>query len=443
MMQSLLLRREPFGGVLAQRDGEKVKFLNYTGYEITRGIAQGLDDDEIVNDILSKFEVSEIELVRKDISNFRSMISNVDRWPTSRHSLEEDKDRTSFSVPTLSAPLDLHWEITKRCNLYCRHCFNRSSMKMIEPCLEQIRSVINELEAIRLRSIVISGGEPLMRKDLKTILEWVRPMTSIINLSTNATLITDDNSSWFPDLVDCANVSLDAGNKLAYEMFRGRKGSFDRCIRGLRSLIKMDIPVAIQTTISRFNIDYLDELANLIIGEGVTTWIVRLPISSGRAIDNRSDFLSRKEIVEKEQMLSEFRKQYESEFERLSIGVNLMWSYRAPYSRMQNRDRIISCAAGTVLVALLADGKLAPCPLFADTNFKSDVVWNKGFLDQWKSASCLNAMRSLRLRDIQQCFHCAEVEKTCGTGCRAKSYLSGNLLNPDPDCGYLGTVRPP
>lgn len=441
-MQPLLLRREPFGGVLAQRDGGKIKFLNHTGYWITYGIARDLTDKEIEKDLLLKFEVNDIEMVRNDIQKFRNLLSNKDCWSNHHRPIEGfHNDEGYWAVPTLSAPLDLHWEVTKRCNLQCRHCYNRSSKKLFEPNLEEIRSVIGELKSTKLRSTVISGGEPLMRKDLKTIIEWIRPLTISVILSTNGTLINNENSKWFPGLIDCANLSLDSGNKHEYETFRGQKGSFEKCIRGLRLLIKKDIPVAIQTTISRFNIDSLDKLANLIIEEGVTTWVVRLPIFSGRAIENKSDFFSRNEIFEREQMLSEFRERYKSMFERLSIGVNLLWSYKAPYKYTEDRDRIVSCAAGTVLVALLANGELSPCPLFADTSFKSDVVWNSGFLDQWKKASCLQDMRSIRLKDIPQCFHCAEAEKTCGTGCRAKSYLSGNLYNPDPDCGYTSSSK--
>ena len=247
----------------------------------------------------------------------------------------------------------------------------------------------------------------------------------------------DENSSWFPGLIDGANLSLDAGNKQEYERFRGKSGSFDRCLRGLQLLVEKKIPVAIQTTISRFNIDRLDELAELIIKEGATSWIVRLPIASGRAIENEDDFLTREEIVQKEPILNEIRERYESEFEALKIGLNFAWTYRKPYVRMEREDGFISCAAATVSAALLADGRLAPCALFSGTNFKSDVVWNDGFLNQWKNAKCMTDMRSIQLSRISRCHHCADNGKICTTGCRAKSYLNGDLYTPDPDCGYL------
>ncbi len=441
MTQSLLLRREPFGGILAEQHGENIRFLNHTGYEITKCIAKGFEDTEILSHITSHFTVPDIDVVHSDIRRLRDAISNVDEWskdPNYFENSETDAAGEASAIPTLSAPLDLHWEVTSRCNLYCKHCYNRSSsMAACEPSLEQIRSIIDELGSIRLRNIAISGGEPLMRKDLRTIVEWVRPLASVVTLSTNGTLINDENSSWFPGLIDGANLSLDAGNKQEYERFRGKRGSFDRCLHGLRMLVERKIPVAIQTTVSRYNIDRLDELADLIIEEGATSWVVRLPIASGRAVENDDDFLSRAEILQKEHILNEIRERYKSDFANLNIGMNFAWSYREPYVQKEREDGFISCAAATVSAALLADGRMAPCALFSGTDFKSDVVWGDSFLNQWKNAKCMNEMRAIQLSRISKCYHCADNGKICSTGCRAKSYLNGDLYTPDPDCGYL------
>jgi Fe-coproporphyrin III synthase len=433
-----LLRREPFGGILAEKYGEKVKFLNPAGYEITLRIAKGLSDNKILEEIASIFEVTDIELVKNDIHRCRAMTQNSEGWDSFTDDLENlGTDDKLFPIPTLSAPLDLHWEVTNRCNLFCMHCYNRCSTQACEPDLDQIRSVVSELQSTKLRNIVISGGEPLMRRDIKTIFEQVRPLTSVTTLSTNGTLITDTNSRWFPDLVDVANLSLDVGSKEGYEQFRGKKGSFDKCLQGLRILLKREIPVAIQTTISRFNIDRLEELANLILAEGATSWIVRLPVASGRAVDNRDYFLSWEELVRKEPYIMDIRERYLPEFGTLNIGVNFAWTYKDLYRSAENEDKTISCAAGTVLALLKADGRMAPCPLFADTNFNSDAVWNNSFLEQWRSAACMQAMRSIKLSQIPLCYHCADYGNICSTGCRAKSCLNGNLFSPDPDCGFL------
>ena len=440
-MQSLLLRREPFGGVLAQRNGTKVKLLNHTGFEITYGIAKGWQDCEIINHTKSKFEISDIDLVKDDIKKFRQMVSNVEDWASDENFWEDSQEsKEPYSIPTLSAPLDLFWEVTRRCNLHCHHCYNDSTMNGYDPSLGQIHSIVDELSSIKLRSIVITGGEPLMRKDLKTIVEWLRPITSNLTLATNGTLIDEHNAAWLSEMIDVVNLSIDAGNKLAYEKFRGRRGTFDKCIRGLRLLVRKNIPVIIQTTISRFNIDSLEEIANLAIEEGAKGWIVRSPVFSGRAIQNEGDFLSRDELVKKESILSEIRAQYQSKFEELGIGVNFMWSYQEPYSYIQRKDRIISCAAGTVNAVLMADGTLAPCPLFSGTDFKSKVVWNNNFLKEWRFAQCMQTMRSLRLSQIPLCLHCTHFKEKCSAGCRAKAYLNGDLYLPDPDCGYPNEV---
>lgn len=437
-MENLLLRREPFGGILAEQEGSKVRFLNHTGFEITYGIAKEWSDNDIIHHIKSKYDVSNSSLVENDIKKFRQMISKVKDWDTAE-SLWKDslENKEITSIPTLSAPLDLSWEVTKRCNLNCHHCYNDSHAIGYEPSLEQIHSVVNELSSTKLRNIVVTGGEPLMREDLQTIIGWLRPLTFNLTLATNGTIINEQNISWLGEMIDLVNLSLDAGNKFAYEKFRGRKGTFDKCLRGLELLVQKKVPVVIQTTISRFNIDSLEELADLAIEKGATAWIVRLPVYSGRANQYKEDFLSRDELVKRASYLSEIRSRYQRKFAELQIGVNFIWSYEKPFNYVQQQDRAISCAAGTVSTLLTAEGTLVPCSLFSSTDFRSNVVWDNNFLKEWEIAQCMQTMRSLRLNQVDKCYHCEDYKVKCSSGCRAKAYLSGDLYSKDPDCGYL------
>ncbi len=436
-MEPLLLRREPFGGIIAERDGTKVKFLNHTGFEISCGIAKGKSDRQIISDLRTKYVVKDTKVVISDIKGFRQMIKNfkdVDSGEVYWDGISGDSE--SNSIPALSAPLDLYWEVTKRCNLFCHHCYNESSKRNEEPSLEQIQSVVKELSTTKLRNLVVTGGEPLIRKDLRTIIEWLKPLTLNLVLATNGTLINENNVEWLSEMINEVNLSIDAGNKSAYEEFRGKKGTFEKCIRGFELLVKKNIPVIIQTTISRFNIDSLEEIAVLAIEKGAAAWIVRLPVYSGRAVENRKDFLKRNELVKAEPMLSKIREKYLKKFIDLQIGVNFMWSYQEPYTYTRHEEKAISCSAGTVGSLLTAQGTLVPCPLFSGTDFMSNVVWNNNFISEWKTAQCMYAMRSIHLSQLSQCFHCSHYKIKCSGGCRAKSYLNGNLYSTDPDCKY-------
>jgi radical SAM protein with 4Fe4S-binding SPASM domain len=434
-MEALLLRREPFGGVLAERNGTKIKFLNHTGFEITLGIANGWSESKIINHIKTKFDIPNIEIVKKDIDKFRQMISNVNNWDNGQ-SFDETLSNESDSLPALSSPLDLFWEVTNRCNLYCRHCYNKSGISGSEPSLDQIRSVIKELSSTKLRNITITGGEPLIRIDLQTIIEWLRPLSLNLALATNGTLINEQNAAWLGELIDEVNLSIDAANKFVYEKFRGKTGTYKKCLHGMKLLIKKKIPVIIQTTISRFNMNSLEDIAKLVLEAGAVAWIVRMPIFSGRAVENKDNFLNRDELIKLEPILSDIRLRYQSRIPDLKIGINFIWSYQEPYTYVERKDRALSCSAGIVGALLTAQGRLAPCPLFSATNFKSNEVWNKSFLNEWKTAQCMQIMRSLRLNRINQCYHCADFKVKCNAGCRAKSYLQGNIYSVDPDCGY-------
>ena len=436
-MKTFMLRREPFGGVLATLDGETVVFLNESGFHITSGIADGLNDDQIIQTIQATFQTNDTRIVRSDVQRFRAMISNESQHYGSGCGVGVPITTTASSIiPTLSAPLELHWEVTGRCNLNCRHCYNRSGLFQSEPDLTQLRTVVSELQFTRLRGIIISGGEPLMRNDLQSIIELVRSLTLDLVLSTNGTLVTENNIQWIAELCDCVNVSLDGPDSRTYDEFRGQSGAFDKCLKGLRLLVKKGPPVVIQTTISRTNIDCLDEIGHLIMNEGAKVWIVRLPVYSGRAKDNESHFMKREEIVQKEPYLAEIRSKYQAKLEKITIGNSLMWTYEEPYASCVQGEGMITCAAGTILAALKPDGCLVPCALFGDTDFKSRPVWGGAFLEEWNNAECFQLMRRITSTQIPLCHSCSHLLR-CTAGCRAKAYISGSLYSPDPDCGYV------
>jgi len=119
------------------------------------------------------------------------------------------------------------------------------------------------------------------------------------------------------------------------------------------------------------------------------------------------------------------------------MGTKYSWSSDSCSTKQQS-DRLITCAAGTIMAALLADGSLAPCPLFSGTDFKSAPIWNSSLSDTWSNADCFKKMRSISLREISTCYECCN-SIFCGpnVGCRARAYMEfGTIYAPDPDCGY-------
>jgi radical SAM protein with 4Fe4S-binding SPASM domain len=443
-MKQLFLRRETFGGVLYHIGEGRLQFLNRTGYEICFGIASGWIDDEILTYVMSRFQVDDPDLVRSDIHTLRKAVLDPVRLPKRRTVAVGGE---VSGIPTLSAPLEIHWEITGRCNLECLHCYNNSSRNSPEPTLDQIRSVTDELKEakIKVRGIIVTGGEPLMHPHLREILETLRPLAAEVVLATNGALVRESNIDWIAGMVDAVNISIDSSNADSFSRFRGHPGILDKTVNALRLFVKHGIPVVAQSTISRYNVDSLDDLALLLKSEGAASWIIRLPIRMGRARNNEQHFLTVREAQAKEPLFRRIRGRYASDFDVLQIGNRFMWSYDEPFIQHELKSGLATCAAGTILAVIRPDGTMVPCAVFGDTTspeVHSLPVWNGRFLSEWRNAECFKMMREIKLERIVPCNRCAKLPDTCDGGCRAIAFHTfGSVYGPDPDCNYVRALR--
>ncbi len=92
----------------------------------------------------------------------------------------------------LAAPLVVLWEVTRRCNLRCIHCLNRSGSVTEELSTEQARHLVREIAEAKVPFIFWSGGEPLLRPDLLSLAAYAKSLNVADVLLTNGTLLTRD-----------------------------------------------------------------------------------------------------------------------------------------------------------------------------------------------------------------------------------------------------------
>jgi radical SAM protein with 4Fe4S-binding SPASM domain len=437
-VRQLFLREEAFGGVLAPIDEGLVRFLDALHFDCAVHVAEDNIDEPLVSSIAAKYRTSR-DVVERAIGSVTRLLREDSLWN------EENLPASFYAgvtargcVPTLGYPLDLHWEVTRRCNQHCVHCYNESGRRAAHPSYTQLRAVIDEIgENTKLRSVVVSGGEPLVRRDIFDFLAAVREVSHRVCLSSNGTLINRDYAARLKTLVADVNISMDAGDASVYESFRGRQGTFTKCIDGIRNCVATSLPVIAQTTISRANIQGLHELGSLLADLGVTGWSLRFPFNSGRRIHNDQLFFRREEYTKQADLVDSLRDKFEGSFAIFAGGLTLDESFRRPFQVADNPDGLVPCAAGTVLASICADGTLTPCALFGGTGYRSAPVWNTSLAHEWASSPPLMQMRSIRLHDLSGCKRCANARTSCWTGCRAKAYQDfGTVLRRDPDCRY-------
>ncbi|HEY9056142.1 MAG TPA: radical SAM protein, partial [Aurantimonas sp.] len=163
------------------------------------------------------------------------------------------------------------WNLTRRCNLRCRHCYTSSADVAFpgELTHEQAMGVLEDLGGFGIPALILSGGEPLARRDVFEIAERARQMKMYLALSTNGTAIVGAAADRVAEIgFDYVGISLD-GIGETNDWFRGKVGAFDEALAGVRACKERDIKVGLRFTITEDNAHQLSEMLALADAEGV------------------------------------------------------------------------------------------------------------------------------------------------------------------------------
>ncbi len=182
------------------------------------------------------------------------------------------------------------WNLIRRCNLTCEHCYSISADKDFPGELNtaEVFKVMDELKAARVPVLILSGGEPLLRRDIFDIARRAKSMGFYVGLSSNGTLINESNIDAIDDIgFDYVGVSLD-GIGATHDRFRRKEGAFDASMHGIRLCIERDIKVGVRYTMTEGNAHDLPALLRLVEDEGIDKFYFSHLNYAGRGNKNRA-----------------------------------------------------------------------------------------------------------------------------------------------------------
>ena len=195
--------------------------------------------------------------------------------------------------PQVAAPTGpvVIWNLIRRCNLTCKHCYATSADKDFpgELSTSQVYEVMDDLKDYGVPVLILSGGEPLMRSDIFDISRRAKVMGFYVGLSSNGTLISRDNIAQIVDVgYDYVGVSLD-GMRETHDRFRRRQGAFDEALAGIRLCLESGIKVGMRFTLTQDNARDLPDLLQLMEREGIDKFYLSHLNYAGRGNKNRGD----------------------------------------------------------------------------------------------------------------------------------------------------------
>ncbi|MFH0786540.1 MAG: 12,18-didecarboxysiroheme deacetylase [Pseudomonadota bacterium] len=195
------------------------------------------------------------------------------------------------------------WNMTRQCNLRCRHCYAQAlnQKTLDELTTQEGKILLDDLSAYGAPVILFSGGEPLMRPDLPELAEYAVAKGLRAVISTNGTLITPELAKTLKTIgLSYVGISLD-GMEEVNDRFRGVSGAFDQALAGIRNCREAGIKVGLRFTINRLNRDQVSPIFELLKNEGIPRVCFYHLVYSGRGsqlINEDLDHLQTREVVD-------------------------------------------------------------------------------------------------------------------------------------------------
>jgi heme d1 biosynthesis radical SAM protein NirJ len=185
------------------------------------------------------------------------------------------------------------WNLIRRCNLACKHCYATSADIDFEGELStsEVFAVMDDLRAFGVSVLILSGGEPLLRPDIFEISQHAKEMGFYVGLSSNGTLINNSNIDDIKRIgYDYVGVSLD-GMRDTHDRFRRKQGAFDDSIQGIRLCHEAAIKIGLRFTLTQDNAVELPDLLQLMRDEDIDKFYLSHLNYAGRGNRNRASDL--------------------------------------------------------------------------------------------------------------------------------------------------------
>ncbi len=343
------------------------------------------------------------------------------------------------------------WNLTRRCNLKCRHCYTVSADVKFPGELneKQAFETLEDLGQFRVPAIILSGGEPLDSPYLFPLAKRARELTRVLALSTNGTKIFGETADQVAEIgFDYVGISID-GIGETNDWFRGVDGAFDAAVRGVRELKKRNVRVGLRFCLTEGTQHHLPDLLKLCDDEGVDKFYLSHLVYAGRGDKNRGEdahhLMTRKGM----DLLLERAWEAASGGRPLDIvtgnndadaGYFLDWAKDrfAPDLVANLRDHLVawggnSSGMGVANIDFL--GKVHPDTYWSD--YTVGNVKTTPFSELWTGDDPMLATLRTRPRPLEgRCGDCA-IKDVCGGNTRIRALqVTGNPWAEDPAC-YL------
>ncbi len=357
------------------------------------------------------------------------------------------------------------WNLTQRCNLECAHCYmsaHAGADTRGELDTEECRRVVDEIARVNPNVfLILTGGEPLLRRDIFEVAGYASAKGFTTVLGTNGVLLREREARRMREHgVLGASISLDSTERAKHDAFRRLAGAWDGAVRATRVLTDAGLDFSLHMSVTDWNVGEVPAMIDLAKELGSKVLNFFFLVRTGRGQD-----LTDIDAAAYERILTHLAKAQGAgggppSFVQRLLGLGGRPGFEDPWSTpVGHADGLLirakcaphfrrivwemnpaspllknyahgSCPAGKYYCRITPTGDVTPCPYMP---VSVGNLRGAAFDELWRTAPAFDALREPKLGG--RCGAC-EFSKVCG-GCRCRAYATyGNFLAEDPACGY-------
>ncbi len=317
----------------------------------------------------------------------------------------------------------LFWECTLRCNMHCRHCGSDCRVSSLQPDMpfEDFRKVLQELKQhydSHKIMIVITGGEPLMRKDLEKCGRAIYDMEFPWGIVTNGRAMTRQRfDSLLKAGLHSATISLD-GFEEDHNWMRGVSDGFKNASEAIKMFTaEPSVNFDVVTCVNARNYPKLEEFKEYLISLGLKSWRIFTVFPVGRAAQEPELQLNKEQHRGLMDFIVKTRKEGR-------IHLNFACEGFLGEYEGKVRDHLYACHAGLTIASVLADGSISACASIR-SNYHQGNIYRDSFVDVWENQFAPYRDRSWTRHDA--CERCKYFRYCQGGGMHLRDD-EGNLI---------------
>ncbi|MCS7281450.1 MAG: radical SAM protein [Desulfobacterota bacterium] len=363
---------------------------------------------------------------------------------------KESFDEVRYGTPPDKRKPVVVWNITKSCNLFCKHCYANAEPGQNEESIidtKEAKEIIEDFASFGVPVILFSGGEPLLRHDIFELLKHAKMLGLRTVLSTNGTLITKKVAEQLAESgISYVGVSLDGVGDVN-DLFRGRLGAFDEAKEGIRNCKEAKIKIGIRFTITKENYHHIPEIFDFFEDEDIDRLCFYHLVYSGRAkslMDLDLDHETRRRVLD---YIIERTKAIYAKNRRVEV-LTVDNHADGPYVYLKLLREDPKRAKEVYQFLLKNGGNLSGIGIVSIDergDVHPDQFWKDYTLGNLKERSLgsilsndglIKALRNKKSFLTGRCARCRFID-ICGGNFRVRAYAkTSDLWAPDPQC-YL------